>query len=242
MSHIKDDTDTSVARDSLLLLKNSVFDWGFNPSSKNDNNDGNSRAGSGTEASEDGPSSRYDPKAMSRIVDITDIVDESSSDADSDDDLAAGHSSPTLAGGVERGNGASTHSNKKKGRPQYRPVGRQVLILVSIVGIIIGASLAIGYAVVRGNPSSNNLNDRGSANSVRGGTDEQQLLLEMAERITIACSENNLDEDMSECQQLCHVNMCCFESDEYSCEDDESKACAVYAGCQALVQTEEEEQ
>ena len=107
MSHIKDDTDTSVARNSGFL-RDSVFDWGFNPSSINDNNDGNSRAGSGTEASEDGPSSRYDPKVMSRIVDITDIVDESSSDADSDDDLAAGHSSPTLAGGVERGNGAST--------------------------------------------------------------------------------------------------------------------------------------
>ena len=37
--------------------------------------------------------SRYDPKAMSRIVDITDLVDESSDNEDSDDET------PGLGGG-----------------------------------------------------------------------------------------------------------------------------------------------
>jgi hypothetical protein len=221
MSHIKDDTDKSISRDSVL-------DWGFNPGSNN-------REAS-TNSVEDGPSSRYDPRAMSRIVDINDLVDESSSEDEGEEVLTAG----SAVSGE-----ASIQSNQKKRtrRQQYGPGGmgcRQVLILVSLLGIIVAASLAIGYAVIGGNPSSsnNNLNGRGSANSVRAGTNEEQLLLEMAERITIACSEANLDEDMSECQMLCHENLCCFEesSSEYSCEDDESKACAVYAGCYALVQ------
>ena len=64
----------------------------------------------------------------------------------------------------------------------------------------------------------------------------QQQMLEMAERVIIACSENRLDEDLAECQNLCHSKMCCFESGDYSCESDESKECAVYAGCEALVE------
>ena len=51
-----------------------------------------------------------------------------------------------------------------------------------------------------------------------------------------ACSENKLNEDMSECQKNCQSSICCFESGEYSSEEDEFKDCAVYAGCEALVE------
>ena len=61
----------------------------------------------------------------------------------------------------------------------------------------------------------------------------------MAEGITITCSEDSLERDgahRSECQISCHENLCCFEeSDEYPCKYGESMACAVYAGCRALV-------
>ncbi|KAL7542482.1 hypothetical protein ACHAXR_013132 [Thalassiosira sp. AJA248-18] len=216
MAHIKDDTDSSVARDS-------VFDWGF----KNKNADGDSVAG--TEAS--APSSRYDPKAMSRIVDITDLVDESS-DGDSDDEM--GHTPrPSNVSSITE-NINNGQFNKKK-RHQYGPGGmgcRQVVILVSLVAIIAAASVAIGYAVMNVSPTTN---------PYRNGEQQpqqQQQLLEIAERVITACSESHLDRDMSECQELCFESghMCCFESGEYSCENDEGKACAVYAGCEALVE------
>ena len=52
----------------------------------------------------------------------------------------------------------------------------------------------------------------------------------------MACSERSLNEDMSACQKLCHGNLCCFDEGEYSCKDDESKDCAVFAGCEALIE------
>jgi hypothetical protein len=214
---------------------------------------------SSMEENDDGPSSRYDPKAMSRIVDITDLVDESLGGDDSDgydsvdEDVAAAcerepsnmsldASSPTI----------QSNQNPNKRRLQYGPGGmgcRQAIVLISLVGMILAATLAIGYAVLINNGGNNNNNNnnasfpsnnnRGSVNSVRGNTNEQQLLLEMAERITIACSEEMLERYgvyRSECRMLCHDSLCCFEeSAEDNCEDDESKACAVYAGCQALV-------
>eukprot|EP00579_Thalassiosira_antarctica_P029764 CAMPEP_0202029308 /NCGR_PEP_ID=MMETSP0905-20130828/63907_1 /ASSEMBLY_ACC=CAM_ASM_000554 /TAXON_ID=420261 /ORGANISM="Thalassiosira antarctica, Strain CCMP982" /LENGTH=279 /DNA_ID=CAMNT_0048593057 /DNA_START=78 /DNA_END=917 /DNA_ORIENTATION=- len=98
--------------------------------------------------------------------------------------------------------------------------------------------LEIAERVVSSNPSksSNSVGEGGEIARGGNGIQEQQQLLEIAERVVTACSENKLNGDMSECQKLCHSNMCCFESGEYSCEDDESKDCAVYAGCEALVQ------
>lgn len=49
---------------------------------------GGESVNSGSRESE--PTSRYDPKAMSRIVDITDLVDESSDGEESDDDIIGG--------------------------------------------------------------------------------------------------------------------------------------------------------
>lgn len=104
------------------------------------------------------------------------------------------------------------------------------MILVALVGIIIGASFAIGYAVTNGGTSS----PLGS--SSKSPEEAQQELLGIAERVVTACAESRLDSDMKECQKLCKSSMCCFEDDRYGCKDDESKNCAVYAGCKNLME------
>lgn len=214
-----DDRSTDDCNKSIS--KQSCFDWGL---SRDTMNSIESAAGSlvpGNERSDSaskGPSSRYDPKAMSRIVDITDLVD----DADSDDDEVVGHNSGL--GGVTRGakSGGPARSYGPGGVGGWNLMIRQALILVALVGIIVAASLAIGFAV----PSS-------AGGSVAGN---EQELLETAERVVIACSESSLNDDMRACQKICTRNMCCFETGKYSCKDDEKKMCAAYAGCEALVQ------
>ena len=80
MANIAD--DTSVGRDS-------VFDWGgkdgtnnvrmssiIPSTSRSNSNRSNNSGGGGGGGDDSEPSSRYDPTAMSRIVDITDLVDD----------------------------------------------------------------------------------------------------------------------------------------------------------------------
>ncbi len=77
---------------------------------------------------------------------------------------------------------------------------------------------------------------------------QQQELLEHAEQITSVCGKLSLlrrrissESDstgtgMSSCQELCKNYMCCVvEDEEYSCKNDESKDCGVYAGCEVLI-------
>jgi hypothetical protein len=176
------------------ITKQSCFDWGLGRDTMNSLE---SAAGSlistnkGSGDSTKGPSSRYDPKAMSRIVDITDLVDEA--DSDEDDEEVIGHSSGL--GGVKK--------PKSDGSRQYGPGGlggkfmiRQALILMALVGIIVAASLAIGFAV----PSS--FSSGGGGSDVVGN---EQQLFETAERVVMACSESALDESMKACQKICKV-------------------------------------
>lgn len=205
--------------DSKSISKQSCFDWGLSRDTLVSADGGSLVTGDrSSDSVSKGPSSRYDPKAMSRIVDITDLVDE----ADSDDEEVMGHST---------GLGRVTRTNSTKSMKNYGPGGvggssymfRQALILVALVGIIVAASLAIGYAV----PSSS------SRSSVEGN---EQSIFETAERVVLACSESALNEDMKACQKICKRNMCCFETGQYSCKDNEKKMCAAYAGCEALVE------
>lgn len=176
------------------ITKQSCFDWGLGRDTMNSLESAagsliSTNKGSGDSASK-GPSSRYDPKAMSRIVDITDLVDEA--DSDDDEEEVIGHSSGL--GGVKK---------PKSGGRQYGPGGigggkfmiRQALILMALVGIIVAASLAIGFAV----PSSFS---SGGAGGVVGN---EQQLFETAERVVMACSESALDESMKACQKICKV-------------------------------------
>ena len=68
-----------------------------------------------------------------------------------------------------------------------------------------------------------------------GSGEGEQKLLEIAERVVLACSESTLDGDMSDCRALCHDAMCCFDGGGYSCADDEGRNCAAYAGCSNLM-------
>ena len=67
----------------------------------------------------------------------------------------------------------------------------------------------------------------------------QQDLLELAEQITAACQGSSKLRSSSSrfaCQSQCNNHLCCFEEDEeYSCKDDGTKDCGVYAGCVALI-------
>ncbi|KAL7535199.1 hypothetical protein ACHAWF_005084 [Thalassiosira exigua] len=71
--------------------------------------------------------------------------------------------------------------------------------------------------------------------------DDEQAFLELSEAIVSACSYSNLDtaEGRGKCKALCRDRMCCFD-DERGCEDDVSMACPAYAGCEALVVSEED--
>ena len=212
--------------DCKSISKQSCFDWGLSRDTLISTDNGSLVPGerTGSESSNKGPSrepsSRYDPKAMSRIVDITDLVDE----ADSDDEEVIGHSSGM--GGVTRKNSGGQTSYGPGGAGGGSFLARQALILLALVAIIVAASLAIGFAV----PSSVLSSGGGS---VEGN---EQALFETAERVIVACSESALNEDMKACQKICKRNMCCFETGTYSCKTDEKKMCAAYAGCEALVE------
>jgi len=134
-------------QDESILSARSNLDWGGGTESLN------------TFDTKDGGPSRYDPKAMSRIVDITDLVDESSQDSDEDGE-EYGRTSP-------RGNGSAAkiraqsdfdtldfETNAGDGR-RYRNfyggdgsrVFRQLLAVCAVVAIVASASALIGLAV-----------------------------------------------------------------------------------------------
>ena len=187
---------------------------------------------------------------MNRIADITDLVLDDSNSDDEDSIIDNGfNSSMEIAQDVENGRVVRKGRRRRGGQNDDDTdyVGgilglskcRQVVVIIAIVSVICGASLAILFAVDRIDEpqtiqgaylvsTTDNVDEESS-------TQKQQQLLEMAERVITACDEDKLNKDMSVCQHLCHGSMCCFETDEYGCQDDVSKDCAVYAGCEALV-------
>lgn len=193
-------------------------------------------------------SSRYDPRAMNRIDNIDDLIDEDDSDSSGEynvEKLGSSSSGVNMATNAKRAqNGSGAHESRLIAL-RYR----RIFAITSLIAMIIGASVAIGLAVTNSglsdeNAAATSLNVLGGsglpnvASSDGNNNSKQQTLLETAERVIQSCSENSLDRDMSDCQSLCRARMCCFESEEseYSCMDDVSKECAVYAGCEALVE------
>ena len=194
-----------MGRPTVVALKsNSVFDWA----------DGSERSGGDDLDLPTVHKTRYNPNP--RIGDITDLVEESSDD-DIDNSIKVGNNSSNQYGPARKGTSL---------------VCRQIVFAISVVAIIFGAGLMIGYVITN--------NDKPTINSsalltVPNNNDEQQLL-ETAERVVMACSESKLDNNLSECQKLCKSKLCCFDEGEYGCQDDVSKDCAVYAACEALVE------
>ena len=156
---------------------------------------------------------------------------EGNNDTNSNQGVIIGRSSSMEGLGADLENcKQQKHAKYGAGGVRSLPLCRQTItiIILSLVGIIVAASLAIEYAVINGDPSK--LPYFAASDNVI----PNQQLLEIAERVVTACSEQELNGDRSECQQLCYSKLCCFESGDYSCE--ESKDCAVYAGCEALVE------
>ena len=190
-----------------------------------------------------------------RIVDDYNIryAEDAEDDAESDLDVAHGKASPgsmELAHVYEgeavrtstRKNPPSTRKNppsskggsSKGGSSRRRMV--EVVVIAALVGVIAVASLAIGYTVVKHRLESRHPMGGGSTGENDGGeSSREQQFLEIAERVIVACGYEALDRDRTGCQTLCRARMCCFEGGEYSCEEDEGRHCAVYAGCEALV-------
>lgn len=249
--------------DDASLSKDSVFDWGSLPGHKNDGVSTLTSARGATSAGNDRVS-RYDPRAMNRITDITDLVD------DSDESEGGGRPSLVVPSGDKAGGDGAAGGAGSGRRHRWRREGvggqpannsllcRQAIVLLTLVAIVASASLAIGYAVVGGEPKSSGGGEKAGGtggpsspagpapHAVDGGDEDVALvaaapaggqdLLELAERVVTACGERSLDADMTECQHLCRYSMCCFVSGQYSCEADDTKDCAVYAGCEALVE------
>mmetsp|Transcript_12236 Transcript_12236/g.26043 ORF Transcript_12236/g.26043 Transcript_12236/m.26043 type:complete len:250 (-) Transcript_12236:166-915(-) len=233
------------SEDDLSLSKDSVFDWGSLPSGSEDKgkakdkepidvstlaNAEGQRAASGKDKLY-----RYDPTNMTRITDITDLVDDSSDDNSDDEAVIGKSSSMQISGADEENCRRRKRSSRTKGSDGRMAWCRHAIIFTFCVAAVGGT---IGHAV------TNNNSQKGASSSQEGGVrgsggdtnQEQQELLETAERVSTACSENKLNEDLSECQKLCHSMLCCFQGGDYSCEMDKGQKCAVYAGCEALVQ------
>jgi len=221
MTLVKSDGSLSISRDSAIDWSSAKGGMSVDKSDKDED--------------APPPPSRYDPSSVHRISDIHDLVDDDDTIDTVDREFARGASAEDVyvSGGKYVGQGSSRY-------------WKQSVVLISLFAIIIGATLAMGYAV--SNRSSNNLPKSGPTYAValnvvspQESSDDQaavlaQDLLEMAERIAVACDEYQLDIDMAACHDLCEPNSnCCLENGDGSCFEDESKHCAVFAGCQALM-------
>jgi hypothetical protein len=111
---------------------------------------------------------------------------------------------------------------------------------VIILGlVVVGLATCIVFVVDIGSMNGRNEpSNNGDQSLLEDFSAHQQDLLELAEQITAACqgSSNLRSISRSPCQSLCHDHLCCFENDEeYSCKNDVTKGCGVYAGCMALI-------
>lgn len=227
--NIIQDTMTNNITDDTSVGRDSVFDWGGKdgtnnvrmssiiPSTSRTNNSSNSNRSNNSGGDDSEPSSRYDPTAMSRIVDITDLVDDE--DDSSDDEAPVGRKSSMPRNHIGTMDLTGRHNNTGGGVSNKRG-----LLFLSIVMILSVMGLSL---VVYGSSSPKIHSEYLLVNE-----DEEQSKLELAERVVTACSDGSLS---NECKTLCHSKTCCFEEGEYGCQSDASKECIVYAGCEALV-------
>ena len=113
-------------------------------------------------------------------------------------------------------------------------------VMITLALVVVGLAMCIVFFVV--DIGSMNKRDEpsniGDQSLLEDFSAHQQDLLELAEQITAECQGSSKLRSSSRfaCQTLCNDHMCCFEEDEeYSCEDDVTKDCGVYAGCMTLI-------
>ena len=160
--------------------------------------------------------SRYDPTSILKCIgDLNDLV--ASDDDEIDDEALPAPGAPAATG---------------------RSCLWRSLALVAISLTILTAGVAIGALLVNSGPGAT----RNATLRDAGGPAAQDLqrLLEIAERVVLACDARRRDEESdAECRDLCEGNMCCVEGawDGASCRGGDTRVCAVYAGCEALLES-----
>ncbi|KAL3822398.1 hypothetical protein ACHAXA_010876 [Cyclostephanos tholiformis] len=181
--------------------------------------------------------------SITRVTDDQNIqFDEDTSDDDAEDvvaDVVLIVEAASLESSVDLSY-ACVESGDRMVRESSPPSSKgprlvQGVVIVSLIGVLALSSLSIGYAIAKHQIESLYPKEGDVVEIVHGGESREQDLLEIAERVIVACGEEMLDVDMSRCQDICRSRMCCFESGKNACEEKEGGDCAVYAGCEALV-------
>lgn len=163
---------------------------------------------SGPPAIEDpyGPSSRFDKESVRRIFDIRELVDDIEEHQDSD----------------------RTEDEYAIFTMSKMDVGRFWVNALTVVAAVCFTAGAVAGARM--------LFEVGDGHPLRSGAgQEQQRLLEIAEKVVSACDVDDPNENSSDCLQLCEAKMCCFDKGEGSCLDEKRENCVVYVGCEALL-------
>mmetsp|Transcript_28331 Transcript_28331/g.57768 ORF Transcript_28331/g.57768 Transcript_28331/m.57768 type:complete len:261 (+) Transcript_28331:47-829(+) len=119
-----------------------------------------------------------------------------------------------------------------------------IAIAIGVVCLIVLTSTMMGVYLFRleedDQPDSLSQTDlRATELTISDSNGTQEDLFRLARNIDRACSEDQLNVDMTECKSLCKNEMCCFEEDPaYNCAADREKSCVVHAGCKGLVDNE----
>lgn len=129
-------------------------------------------------------------------------------------------------------------------------------LLCALLLVVVGVAAAVCFVTIPPDTAISYwkaVSGSGSSNKKQAVIDvvaqQGQEMLERAEQITAACGNSSplrrsISSDSTgtagtgtpSCQKLCQHHMCCVVQDEeYSCENDVKKECAVYAGCEALI-------
>ena len=108
-------------------------------------------------------------------------------------------------------------------------------LVCTLTLLAIAVAAAVSFIAFPSNTVTLYWKDMGGNDDTAQQQGREQEMLELAERIAVACG----DLSTSSCLKLCSHHMCCVEQDdEYSCKSDVTKDCAVYAGCVVLIDDE----
>lgn len=127
----------------------------------------------------------------------------------------------------------NTKKNEKRTKNDGNGLYRYHHILVPIVILMAIAAASYGLAIMNKNAQ----NSKATAAANLEVEQPSTTLLEIAEQVVLACSDENLSNGgFTDCEILCDGKACCFDEGRYSCVDNESIGCPAYAGCEVLME------
>ena len=113
---------------------------------------------------------------------------------------------------------------------------RRKRLVVATIGMLFVAAVLAGVLVNNSNNSDNTtMPSRANLQVSYTPPTKEQKLLDTAEQILTACSEEQLTQDKSDCESLCNGKMCCFEVETNEKSNCKEKDCPAYAGCESLL-------